>query len=290
MITIEYSTDNGTTWSTDAPGITYVGTQPVSVRATSSNYNMATCSYTLSVTQNTNAITVEPSSGIKVYDGSPLTKTEHNDFTVTGVPDGFTWTATADGTVTNVVPGTGEKTVNAVSSFKIFNADSVDVTNQFANITKSATGTLEITPRTVTLTSGSKTRQYNGSVLTNAEVEGKNVNGLTMETGWVGSEGATYSFTGNQLTEGQSANAFSYTLKSGTIATNYDVSKTEGTLKIEKNSTLIKVAPGSGSKTYDGIPLTKTAYGDFTVTGVPTGFTWAATANGTVTNVTPGAD
>ena len=68
---------------------------------------------TLSITANTTAITVVPAGGTKPYDGTPLTKNEHDDFSVTGVPDGFTWTASADGTVTNVIPGDGEKTVNA---------------------------------------------------------------------------------------------------------------------------------------------------------------------------------
>ena len=253
-----------------------------------SNYTITKTEGTLTITASSTAIKVVPGSGTKVYDGTPLTKTAHEDFTVTGVPDGFTWTATADGTVTNVVPGAGEKAVNAVTEFKIFDAGSNDVTNQFSKIDKSATGTLTITPKAVTLTSGSKSREYNGSALTNAEVEGKNANGLTTETGWVGSEGATYDFTGTQTIVGSSANAFSYTLKSGTIASNYTITKTEGTLTITASSTAIKVVPGSGTKVYDGTPLTKTAQGDFTVTGVPTGFTWTATADGTVTNVVPG--
>ena len=110
------------------------------------------------MTPNTSAITVVPASGSKIYDGTLLTKTAHSDFTVTGVPTGFTWTATADGTVTNVVPGTGEKAVNAVTEFKILNAANEDVTDQFSNITTSATGMLTITPKEVTLASGSATR------------------------------------------------------------------------------------------------------------------------------------
>ena len=73
-----------------------------------------------------------------------FTLTDHDDFTVTGVPDGLTWTATADGTVTNPIPGEGEKTVNAVTSFHIFDADGKDVTSYFTNIDLSATGTLSI--------------------------------------------------------------------------------------------------------------------------------------------------
>ena len=131
---------------------------------------------TLRVTPNTNEIVVTPSGGSKEYDGTPLTKTEHDDFTVTGLLTGFTWTAAADGTVTNVVPGAGEKAVNAVSEFKIFNANGDDVTNQFSNITKNETGMLTIIAKDVTLASGSATRKYNGTALTNDEVEGRNAN------------------------------------------------------------------------------------------------------------------
>ncbi|MBR4743405.1 MAG: InlB B-repeat-containing protein, partial [Oscillospiraceae bacterium] len=156
-----------------------------------SNYTLGTQTPgKLTIMQSSAKITVVPGNGSKTYDGNALTKTTHGDFTVTGVPDGFAWSAMADGTVTNVVPGEGEKAINAVISFIIYNSADEDVTDQFANIDKSATGTLEITPATVTLTSGSKSREYNGSALTNEEVEGKNDNGLTVETGWVGSEGA----------------------------------------------------------------------------------------------------
>ena len=255
---------------------------------TASNYHIVKTEDTLEITANTTAIKVVPAGGSKTYDGTALTKTAPEDFTVTGVPEGFTWTATADGTVTNVVPGTGEKSENAVTAFNIFQGIT-DVTNQFAGINKSATATLSITPGTVTLTSGGKAREYNGSALTNAEVEGRNANGLTVETGWVGEEGATYTFTGSQTIVGKCVNAFSYTLKENTTASNYYIIKTEDTLEITANMAEITVVPGSGSKVYDGTPLTKTAHGDFTVTGVPSGFTWTATADGTVTNVTPGA-
>ena len=124
------------------------------------NYTIAKTEGDLTVSKNTTAITVVPADGSKEYDGEPLTKTAHDDFTVTGVPTGFTWTAEADGTVTNVTPGDDEKTVNAVTSFKIFKGET-DVTAQFSNIDTTATGTLAITPKTVTLASGSKSREYN---------------------------------------------------------------------------------------------------------------------------------
>ncbi len=115
---------------------------------------------TLTVTVNDTLIKVIPGSASKVYDGLPLTKNEHDDFTVTGVPEGLTWTATADGTVTNVVPGVGEKAVNAVTSFHIFDANNNDVTAYFTNIDTDSTGTLTITPVSVLVNADAKSKVY----------------------------------------------------------------------------------------------------------------------------------
>lgn len=100
---------------------------------------------TLTVTENDTAITVTAGSGSRFYDGTPFTLTAHDDFIVTGVPDALTWTATADGTVTNIIPGEGEKPLNEVSSFHIFDADGNDVTEYFTNITYQS-GTLTVNP------------------------------------------------------------------------------------------------------------------------------------------------
>jgi len=297
VMNIEYSTDNGTTWSTSVPGITYFGTKPVLVRATNSNYHIAECGYTLSITRNTSTINVTPGSGEKTYDGTPLTKKEHDDFTVTGVPVGFTWTATADGTVTNVTPGANEKAENAVTDFHIFNTDNEDVTNQFSNINTTAKGTLTITARPITLKANNASNEYIGSIITYATagdavspyytlssgslVVGHNITAVTL-TG-SGTTAGSYDIT---ITEG------GVTVKDGSgnnVTANYTIARQPGTLTISQNSAAIVVVPGSGSKTYDGTPLTKMAHDDFTVTGLPDGFTWTATADGTVTNVTPGA-
>ncbi|MBO4471783.1 MAG: DUF11 domain-containing protein, partial [Clostridia bacterium] len=121
---------------------------------------------------------------------------------------------------------------------------------------------LAITPAAVTLTSGSKSREYNGSALTNDEVEGKNENGLTVETGWVGSEGATYEFSGTITDKGTVKNAFSYNLKEGTIASNYSITKTEGDLTITAitDKVTVTITENSGSEKYDGNEKTVTGY------------------------------
>ena len=251
---------------------------------------------TLRVTPNTNEIVVTPSGGSKEYDGTPLTKTEHDDFTVTGLLTGFIWTAAADGTVTNVVPGAGEKAVNEVSEFKIFNTVNEDVTNQFSNINTSAVDTLKITKKAVTLASGNKTREYNGLALTNDEVEGRNSNGLTVEDGWITGEGATYSFTGSQLYVGESTNTFICIPNNNTLVSNYNINKTEGTLKITANTTELKAVSADGTWTYDGKAHTKyeytVTYGNesypVTITAPATSGT-ATLSTGDVVTITPAA-
>ena len=83
-----------------------------------------------------------------------------------------------------------------------------------------------ITPRLVTLTSASDSREYNGDTLTNHNVA---VGG----DGFVSGEGATYEFTGGQLLPGSSDNTFNYTLNDGTQADNYDITTEYGTLTVE---------------------------------------------------------
>ena len=197
----------------------------VKIGDNTANYDITVVPGTLTITKSSAAIKVVPGSGSKVYDGTALTKTAHDDFTVTGVPEGFTWTAAADGTVTNVTPGEGEKAVNAVTEFKIFNADNEDVTDQFANIDKSATGTLTINPRPITMTSATDSKVYDGKALTNSTVT---VTGDDFADG----EGATYNVTGSQTLVGNSENTFTYTLKEGTKAGNYEIKTVFGTLTV----------------------------------------------------------
>ncbi|MBR2806203.1 MAG: hypothetical protein IKE18_05415, partial [Oscillospiraceae bacterium] len=62
---IQYSTDNGETWTTEVPSITNVGTVNVLVKATKPNYVTAEGSLTLEVTAK--AVTVKANNSTKVY-------------------------------------------------------------------------------------------------------------------------------------------------------------------------------------------------------------------------------
>ena len=203
-------------------------------------YDITYAKGTLEVTKSTKELKVESADGTWTYDGESHTNKTYTvtfgEVTIEGTEGQTEFTLSTGDTLT-IVPT--EKGANGVKNVSDSGENSFtwSITNE-ANYTKGedTVGTLTISKAAVTLTSGSKTREYNGSALTNEEVEGKNANGLTVETGWVGSEGATYSFTGTITTEGEVANAFTYTLKEGTLAENYTISKNEGKLKIEANT------------------------------------------------------
>lgn len=111
--------------------------------------------------------------------------------------------------------------------------------------------TIAITPKTVTLRSEDATKAYDGTPLTNHTV---------VKTGFVGSEGVTCTVTGSQLIAGSSSNTFTYVFNADTSESDYNVNKTEGTLTVTQNTTLIRIIAGSDSKIYDGTPLTKATY------------------------------
>ena len=96
--------------------------------------------------------------------------------------------------------------------------------------------------------------------------------GLLRQELWVEGEGATYAFTGSQTDVGSSANAFSVTAKEGTSLDNYEIAKTEGTLKVTKNTKTIVITADSGEKTYDGTALLPTQGADGT--GTDAGYTY----------------
>ena len=122
------------------------------------------------------------------------------------------------------------------------------------------TATVTITRRSVTLTSGSSSRVYNGKELTNHNVA---VSG----DGFAAGEGASYKFSGTQTDVGRSENTFTYKLNGTgalgwfralaggvTKAENYDIATKNGTLTVTPAT--LTIITDSASKAYDGQPLT----------------------------------
>ena len=111
-------------------------------------------------------------------------------------------------------------------SSDLVNAGTVKVTLAgLGNYSGSFTKTYKITKRSVTLTSATVSKVYDGSALTNTSIT---VSG----DGFVEGEGASYEVTGTQTEVGNSANAFEYKLNEKTLASNYNITKVVGTLTI----------------------------------------------------------
>ena len=143
----------------------------------------------------------------------------------------------------------------------VINAGTVTVTVKgIGNYEGSFEVTYEITKRNVTLTSGSASKVYDKTALTKDEVT---VSG----DGFAKDEGATYDVTGSQTEVGESKNTFKYELKSNTKASNYNITKVEGDLKVtaEDGEVVVTITGHSDSVEYDGNEKSVSGY-DVTIT------------------------
>ena len=198
-----------------------------------------------------NKITITANSKDKTYDGTPLTD---NGFTFTeGVlVKGDTLTAVVEGSATNV----DDEGKNVVKSYAVMR-NGVDVTANYT-FTDSVDGKLTINKRTVTLTSETASKEYDGTPLTKPVVT---VTGDGFVAGEVTDIKATGSVT--FVHEGEVANTITYTEGANFKKTNYTISKEEGKLFITKREgegKTITVTANSGEKVYNGEPLTNNGH------------------------------
>ena len=139
-------------------------------------------------------------------------------------------------------------------SSDLVNAGTVKVTVAgLGNYSGSFTKTYKITKRSVTLTSATVSKVYDGSALTNTSIT---VSG----DGFVEGEGASYEVTGSQTVVGNSANSFEYKLNEKTLASNYNITKVVGTLTITAAPAPVTPAtPSTPSSTTSTTPRTPSA-------------------------------
>ena len=187
----------------------------------------------LEVTKSQAAIVIVPKGGKKTYDGTPLVSEGADAY---GLPAGFTCEATTKGSVTNVGSAVAE-----IDTYAIKNADGKDVTDQFGNVSTEF-ATLLVTKRPVTVVSEDASKVYDGTPLTKHEA------GVT-EGSMVDGESFVYEFTGIQTIAGESANSFIISAGDGTNLDNYEITKQEGTLKVEPKG----IVPGEDN----GMKVTK---------------------------------
>lgn len=131
---------------------------------------------------------------------------------------------------------------------------------------------LTVIPRSVTITSGSATKMYDGDPLIKHEVTYGGDN-------FVDGEGVDITYTGSQTDVGNSKNTFTFEFKDGTAEENYDITTDYGTLEVTNSDKLTVTATGYDGK-YDG----QTHNGNVTATEGATlsystdnGATWTAT-------------
>ncbi len=231
--------------------------------AKASNYSVTENLGTLTVTENNSAVILTAASASKTYDGTALT-----DATVTasGLPKDFTVSATATGSQTDA-----GSSLNKVSDkYVIRNASGADRTASFTNVTK-ADGTLTVNKAALTIATGSGTKKYDGAALKSEEAT---------VTGLVEGETAEVTATGTQTEVGSSDNTYSIEWGSAKAA-NYSISENLGTLTVIENDAEVTLTAASDSKKYDGTELTAAKV---TASGLPSGFTVDATADGTITD------
>ena len=219
-------------------------------------------------------VTINGHKDTKTYDGKEHSVTGY-DVTITGgnnqyTTNDFSFTGTAEAKGTNV------KTDGY--SMGLTAAQFTNTSENFSNVKFEVTdGKLTINPRTVTLTSGSASKQYDGTPLTKDEVK---VTG----DGFADGEGATYDVTGaitNVAENKPNNNTFTYTLSEGTTAGNYVIEIMYGTLKITPVAAEVTVeikghttdaiydATEKTAEGYDVISISNELYtaNDFTLTG-----------------------
>ena len=214
------------------------------------NYEIKTENGTLKVTPVTDAVTVTI-TGNKVTEKYDGTKKTAKDYTVSisnekYTEDDFTFSGTAKVEKTDA----GNYPMGLkVSDFTNNNANFTDVTFIVED------GSLTISKRKVTLTSASDEKVYDGNALTNGTV-------TVSDDGFADGEGATYDVTGSQTVVGSSENKFTYKLKNGTNADNYDIKTENGTLTVTAVTAKVTVTikGHKDTKPYNGKEQSVTGY------------------------------
>ena len=218
------------------------------------NYDISVILGQLTVTnrQAQYQVTVEANSSTgNTYDGveHAATGLKTSEFTVDGRKYTVEGLNTADPKAVNA--GEYANTISGTPVVK--DADGNDVSSQFA--VKLVPGELKIAKRSVTLTSASESRVYNGEALTNDRVT---VGG----DGFVAGEGASYSVTGTITDAGTVTNSFTYERNSNTNFDNYTITKAEGTLEVTPvtDKVTVTITGNSATLPYSGSEQSVTGY------------------------------
>ena len=202
--------------------------------AKSSNYKISETVGTLTVTENENEIVVTTKHSSYTYDGLA----HGTEVTVSNLPKGYSLEKAASSATATDVTTAIEATCDTLV---IKNAEGKDVTNNL-KITK-VPGSITITSATLTVTTPSANKVYDGSPLT--------ADGTI--SGFVNNETATFTTTGSQTEVGNSKNTYSIKWNGTAKSTNYQISEAVGTLTVTQQS----IDPEDPDNNYNGVTINK---------------------------------
>lgn len=190
------------------------------------------------ITQKTGTLTVKPIDQEVVitikgqivtatYDGGEKTASGYTVTVPEGVDANKITVTVAEG---KMVPSVSAMDATTTALVQTITADMFTVTSPYKKVTINCeNGSLTINPRKVKMVSGSASKPYDGTALTNSTVTDSGFEGYD---GFVNGEGATYNVTGTITDPGSEDNVFTYTLNSNTKASNYDIITAYGKLTI----------------------------------------------------------
>ena len=205
---VTYSTDNGVTWSADAPEIKNVGEVTFLVKAENPNYKTTVSARgVLKVSPATMIISTDGAQ--RTYNGKALYAT---GIKVTGLVNGETIKCYTTGSRTDVGQSKNVYLINWFDSTAKFN--NYTIVNDY--------GILEVTPAVLTVTTYSAEKVFDGRPLTAGG----------MVTGFVWGENATLVITGSQTEAGESDNTYDLLFDGIAKECNYIINENIGTLKI----------------------------------------------------------
>ncbi len=253
LTVVEGSVVEGQTLTaTYGSGITGVGTAENAFMITVTDENGADKSANYSVTYMNGTLTVTPRQislsflgAQKEYDGTPLTREEYI-ITSGSVAPNQNLTVTYEGTQT-------EK-----GSSK--NVGSIAVTDEAGNNVLSnyqaelTFGDLVVTPRALTLVTGTADKEYDGDPLTKDSYE--------VESGSLApNQSLEIEITGSRTEIGEAANAANARVidEAGVeVTSNYNLTVKEGMLTVKPRAITVKTS--GATKEYDGSPLTESSW------------------------------
>ena len=219
--------------------------------AKESNYRIKETVGKLTVTENSEEITVTTTGGEYTYDAA----THRASVEVSRLPKGYTLekaasTAKAKDVTEEDVPATADQLI-------IRNASGKDVTKDL-NI-RYIDSTISVLPAEITVKTPDASKVYDGEALTASG---------TM-TGLAGGETADFETTGSRTEVGSAKNTYEIKWNGTAKESNYRITEILGTLTVTENEDEIVVTATGGDYIYDG----KTHRAEVSVSRLPKGYT-----------------